>query len=97
MKNLFVRALLPIVIFLGLLTVLYLLIGGDKAGWAFYVFSLPWSVLFDFDPYASTLSPFQLFLSDHFNWVIIGGLFLNGFIIYLLSLLFFKKSSPQIK
>jgi hypothetical protein len=97
MRNLFIRALLPVAVFLGILTVLYLLIGGDKAGWAFYVFSLPWSILFDFDPYTTTLSPLQLFLSDHFNWVIIGGLFLNGFIIYLLSFLLYKKRSSQIK
>lgn len=91
MKSFTCKSVVAVTIFFGLLILLYLLIGGDKARWAFYVFSLPWSVLFEVYPYATGLTPFQIFLSDNYGYVIICGLLLNGTIVYLLSLLLLNK------
>lgn len=88
MNKLFLRALLPVAIFSGLLLVVYVFIGGDKAPFALLLFSLPWSVLLEVDSYTTGLSAFEIWLGEHYGAVIIGGLLLNALIIYVISALF---------
>lgn len=95
-KSMFIKALWPIGIFGALVLLLYLLIGGDKANFALQIFSLPWSVLFEVDPYAENLSPLKLFLSENYFVVLIAGLLFNTAILYTISLLYLRQKDTSI-
>lgn len=95
MNKLFLRALWSVTIFSGLLLVIYVLIGGDKAPIALQLFSLPWSVLLEVDPYATGLSTLEIWLGDHYGAVIIGGLLINALIIYVISAVFLMMKARR--
>lgn len=95
MKQVYLRALYPVVVFIGLIIILYSILGGDKAMFAFQLFSLPWSVLLEFDPYAPGSSSFQKLLAENYSIIVISGLFLNALIIYSLSVLVFRRHNNK--
>lgn len=90
--SIFVRALIPVAVFALCLVVVYFMIGGDKAPFAFSLFGIPWTIIFDFDPSFDKPSWFQKFIIDQY-----GGAIFNALTIYALSLMYFgiKKQKPK--
>lgn len=87
-----VKALFPVFLFLSLLLLLYMLIGGDKANFAINLLGMPWTAIFEVDPYGHATRAEQLFS-------FYSGVFINTGIIYVLSiaLLLIKKSNEKEK
>ena len=86
-KSIPVKALFPAFLFLVLLLILYILIGEDKANFAINLFGMPWTVIFEVDPYGHATRAEELFS-------FYSGVFINTGIIYVLTiaLLLMKKS-----
>lgn len=95
MKQIYLKAFYPVAVFGGIMISLYFIIGGDKAMFAFQLFSLPWSVLLDFDPYAVDTSSFQKLLAENYSVIVIGSLFLNALIIYIFTALLMWHHSKK--
>lgn len=76
-----VKALFPVFMFLALLLLLYILIGGDKANFAINLLGMPWTVIFDVDPYGDATRVQELFS-------FYSGVFINAGILYLLTIAF---------
>lgn len=77
-KSIPVKALLPVFMFFGLVLFIYLLIGGDKANFAIGVFGLPWTIIFEVDPYGNATRAEEM-LSFY------SGIFINAGIIYVVA------------
>lgn len=74
------------------------MIGGDKAPVVFQIFGLPWSILFDVDPYSGNVSKLGKFFADNYGAMLIVSLIFNAGLVYGLSLFLMrgKDSSAPV-
>jgi hypothetical protein len=97
MQSPYGKAVIPVIIFGSLLFILYFFIGEEKAPIVFQIFGLPWSVLFEFDPYAKEIVPIKKMIAEHYGSVLILGILLNALIIYSVSVLIFRRQIQGTK
>jgi preprotein translocase subunit SecG len=92
-KSILVKAFWPVGICVALALVLYILIGREKGGFAFEVFGMPWTTIFEIDPYVGYPTQLEILFNHYY-----GGLFVNAVILYFLSALYLRiqsTNSPQ--